>query len=237
MAIRYSLKTIMMIIVIVGVTLAWHRSTSTLSAVHERNQVLLEEWVQPLEVSDARIVYHRALKTRDLGVKRWKVYLPFGKRYELQCSISPSMAGLHDVKECVVARIPIAEGISLIEADWRRDGRNAPQVKIAVLGPDLDQASTQMVVFPKAFLDTFARTNGLNETILGYESTAYHSPDSTITFVRSLVTPKPASQLPGENQVVSGGFEVRIQVIDDIGQAPSGGEPTDKSLGAKRSGG
>ncbi len=227
MAIRYSLKTIMIIMIILGVSLAWRRSTITLSAVRERNRVLLEEWVQPLEVSDARIVYHRALKTRDLGVQRWKVYLPFGKRYELQCSITPSMAGLHDVKECVVARIPIAEGISLIEADWRRDGRNSPQVKIAVLGPDLDQVSTQTAVFPKAFIDTFARTNGLNETISGYESTAYHSPASTITFVRSLVTPKPVSQLPGENQVVSGGFEVRIQAIDDVKLPPSGGESSD----------
>jgi hypothetical protein len=213
MRIQFSLKSVFGFILFAGLSLGWWAASRRHDFIEQQHQHLLKEWVQPLEVIDSNYIYFRELPIRYVGLERWKVFIPQGKNYELQCVIYLSSENMSE-KERIVARIPMASGHSLFQANWRRDSQGKPQVSIAILGPTPEETATRTAHFPSSFCDFFSRTRGSFQFSRGHEASERFDPLPLVGFVKYDTVFRAAEVKPGGVVSASGGFEICIRDVD-----------------------
>lgn len=227
MVIRYSIKTLFAATLFVALSFGWWINTGKLAKLNRECDLLLKEWAQPLEVSDERNVYFRQLPNRDLNVHKWKVYLPRSRRYELQCIILQDSETKSSEGECVAARLPLPGGRSLLEVGFRQDRNNVPQLDLAVAGQERQETINTAVCFSADFCDRFSKNTSCVVKTYGWESSISCYQQKTVRLIDCLAPWESMDQLPENIYGVMGGFEVRIQAIDDVEQPPSGGKSSD----------
>jgi hypothetical protein len=227
MVIRYSIKTLFAATLVVALSFGWWINTCKLAKVNREHDLLLKEWAQPLEVSDEQNIYFRQLPDRDLNVHKWKVYLPRSRRYELQCVILQDSETKGGELDCVAARIPLPEGRSLLEVDFRQDRNNVPRLNLAVAGQKKQETINAAVSFSADFCDKFSKNISCVVKTYGWESSISCYQQKTVRLIDCLAPWESMDQLPENIYGFMGGFEVRIQAIDDVKLPPSGGESSD----------
>lgn len=227
MVIRYSIKTLFAATLVVALSFGWWINTVKLANVNREHDLLLKEWAQPLEVFDEQKVYFRKLPDRDLDVHKWKVYLPRSRRYELQCVILHDSETKGSERDSVAARIPLPVGRSLLEVEFRQDRNNVPRLNLAVSGQKNQVTINAAVRFSTDFCDKFSRNMNCVVKTYGWESSISCYQQKNVRLIDCLAPWESMGQLPENIYGFMGGFEVRIQAIDDVKQPPSGGESSD----------
>jgi hypothetical protein len=214
MRIQYSIKSFFGTVLLAGLSLGWWTSSQRFESIQRRHQLLLYDWVQPLEVKNPAAIHYRLLSFRSGKSETWRIYLPHGKKYELQCVYFLSSESSKSQDERVVARIPMSAGRSVFHAEWRRDSQGAPLVRIATLGPTVQDSHFEQAKFPPQFIEAYASSRGLNQTIRGYDGTADYAPIAKLDFVTSMVHFKTLNPSTGEKVIHLSSFEVCIRDVD-----------------------
>jgi hypothetical protein len=215
MKIQASLKSLIGLLIIISISLGWWISTRHNERLRSRQELLFKDWVQPLEVRDTRYMHCRALPQRNPSLNRWKVYLPHGRSYELQCVVSPDPKSTDEVGRRVVARLPIYPGESLFEVDWKRDDQRLPIVSIAVLGPTPDKSCSENVRLPSDVLEAFRNNYGCSQTYLGWEGTMSMNMVSNCEFANVLVPYGEVLTSDGTFTPSRGGFRIMIADVSN----------------------
>jgi hypothetical protein len=215
MRIGFTLTQLLGAVLFTCIALGWWTSLHRNARFREHQKHLLLEWAHPLDIVEKRQIYYRALPQRNAGHNRWKVHLPAGRRYALSCVTAPLRGSGPDAKESVLASIPLAPGESMVEVDWRMDTKRKPHLRMAVLGSTDSRSVSKQVNFPPEFSTEFATAHGRSEFHGGWEATLEASPGIRLdlTVVATLF----GKLMPklGDPRTEVGGFNVRIQAVDD----------------------
>jgi hypothetical protein len=214
MRIQYSIKSFFGMVLLAGLSLGWWTSSQRFEAIQRRNQLLLSDWVQPLEVKNPANIHYRLLSYRSGNSETWRIYLPHGKKYELQCVYFLPSESSKSEDDRVVARIPMSPGRSVFQAEWRRDSQGVPLVRIATLGKTAQDSQFEQARFPTQFIEAFARSKSLNQSVRGYDATAFCAPMAKIDFVTSMVLFKTLNPLKGDKKIYFSSLEVCIRDVD-----------------------
>ena len=214
MRIQYSIKSFFGMVLLAGLSLGWWTSSQRFELIQLRHQLLLYDWVEPLEVKNSSIIHYRLLSFRSGNSKIWRVYVPDWKKYELQCIYFLPSDSSKSQNERIVARIPMSAGRSIIHAEWRRDSQGAPLVRIATLGPTAKDSHFERAKFPPQFIEAYTSSRELNQTIRGHEDTADCFPIEKIDFVTTIVYSTTINSSKGEKPVHLSGFDICIRDVD-----------------------
>ena len=214
MRIQYSIKSFFATVLLAGLSLGWWTSSQRFELVHRRHQLLLFDWVQPLEVRNPAASHYRLLSFQSGNSEIWKIHLPHGKKYELQCVYFLSTESSKSEDDRVVARIPMSPGRSVFQAEWRRDSQGVPLVRITTLGKTAQDSQFDHARFPTQFIEAFAGSKSLNQSVRGYDATAFCAPMAKIDFVTSMVHFKTLNPSTGEKTIHLSSFEVCIRDVD-----------------------
>ena len=215
MRIQASLKSLIGSLIIISISLGWWISTQQNERLRLRQELLFKDWVQPLEVRDTRYMHCRALPQRNPSLNRWKVYLPLGRSYELQCVVSPDPKSTDQAGRRVVARLPIYPGESLFEVDWKRDAQLLPIIRMAVLGKTPERSCAENVRLPSDILDVFRNNSGCSQTYLGWEGTMSMNMVSNCEFATVLVPYGTVITSNGTPAITLRGFEIMIADVSN----------------------
>jgi hypothetical protein len=215
MRFQFSLKFVLFSMMVMGLALGWWKSSTSHVTIRKRHELLLKDWVQPLEVVDSKALYHRSLPTWAAGLNRWKVYLPPGNKFELQCAITRTPEGRVPYGGGVVARIPLPPGYSLIEVDWKKDRNFIPHVSIALLRPTQQDTKKVLVQFPGHFITMFSRGPGVSCDMYGWEDSNKASSLRSVAFFSLKVAFIDTTTYPGQSIGSFEGLEIKIRQVDD----------------------
>jgi hypothetical protein len=233
MRIRFSLKSIIGIMTILGLALGWWNSNRSYAKMGQRYTLLFMDWVQPLEVKEPDLIYHRKLKMNEASLHHWKVYLPQGKRYDLECVVPCTLDMPGDELEYVAARIPMPEGQSIIEVEWRRDAKRKPHMSIARLGTTPETTSKEYAHFPASFDRNFLKNWGCTEHVIGWLASNSSFVVPRLTFVEgSIVFDEPFRTRRGPRVGING-FHVRLRAVGDATTAATNTPSTTKGVDTK----
>jgi hypothetical protein len=176
MRLRYSPVTLVGMVVIIVLAIGWWRSVREHQQLIARHERLMKEWIEPLALTDATQVHFRKLPPRNVGFNQWKIYLPPGRKYALQCFYSDASVASGKSPYVLLESLPMEPGQSLLEVEWRRDVELKPQVFISILPPTGDKTLRTKVVFPEEFAEKFAQWETLQESYLGGDSETVAAP-------------------------------------------------------------
>jgi hypothetical protein len=108
----------------------------------------------------------------------------------------------------------MSPGRSVFQAEWRRDSQGVPLVRIATLGKTAQDSQFEQARFPSQFLEAFVRSKSLNQSVRGYDATAFCAPMAKIDFVTSMVLFKTLNPLKGDKKIYFSSFEICIRDVD-----------------------
>jgi len=217
MRIRYSLTTLMSLTLIAALALGWWKSNLTYAKVNQQNTRLIMDWVEPLEVEseDEDLIVHRKLLMPEPELHHWKVYLPQGTKYDLECVVPCTLDMPGDELEYVAARIPMPEGQSIIEVEWCRDAQRMPHLSIARLGMTPETTVKEYAQFPASFERTFAKNWSCQEHVTGWLASNASTLRHRLTFLEgSIVYDEPFRASDGLRTGI-GSFRIRVRAVGD----------------------
>jgi hypothetical protein len=108
----------------------------------------------------------------------------------------------------------MSPGRSVFHAEWRKNSQGLPIVRIATLGPTAQDSHFEQAKFPPQFIEAYARSRGLNQTIRGYDGTADYAPIAKIDFVTSSTFFKNIIPPTGKETTEYSGFDICIRDVD-----------------------
>lgn len=222
MRLRFSPVSVVGVLAILGVSYGWWNSIRRHQEFLARNQDVLKEWLEPLDVEDPSQVAYRLLPPRNVGFHQWRIYLPPGRRYEIRCATVNSGLPGFSSPYSIVARTPITPGQSLVEVEWRQDVESKPQLDFAILPPNGLSTLRTRVEFPPEFVECFARSRLVDENYLGGETGRAPSRSGRVELVTVRQDCTPAGGLPPGTQRWLVGFKVWVQPYDVPDAKPIG---------------
>jgi hypothetical protein len=216
MKFQFSLKFVFFSILITGLALGWWKSSTSKLAIQKRHDLLLKDWVQPLEPVKFNKCYYRTLPEQAAGLRRWKVYVPPGeKKFELQCAVDRVPLGRVSSGEGVVARIPLPPGNSLFEVDWKKDRNLVPHVSISLLAPTPQDTKKVLVQFPKKFTNYLFQRPSVYQTVSVWQATNEAIPATNFSLFSFVVEFNDTTTNPGKTLMRAEGFDIQVREVDD----------------------
>lgn len=218
---RISPITVVGVLVIAGLSFGWWRSFRQHQQRIARQELLIKEWLEPIDIKDATQVYYRKLPPRYVGCNQWRIYLPPGRRYLLCAAYFDPLAPSPEPRAGLLEQVLMEAGQSLLEVEWRRDVELKPQLFLSMLPPGGEQTLKYKAIFPEQFSLRFAQCEPSTVTYLGGDTATVSAPAERLdlTLVRMRVSSE--NTPPPENSPDACGLLVWIATYEGMeGKTP-----------------
>lgn len=173
MRIRFSLKFLLTLILVVALGVAWATSAWRYRQVQARYDLLVKDWIDTLVVADPDKFLVRQLPTRRIGIQQWRIHVPDDQTYELCCGVGPSIDGAEQLTK-PVARVPLKPGQSVIEVEWHRQLDGRPDLAWAILSEQSQVTLRPPILLPTSFCADFAKLESFGFSFLGSDTPKVH---------------------------------------------------------------